>query len=267
MLNCGDYDIFEHLRFILFSRKEISDVAKLNIFMPDFGDPLKNELMREKFRLVIFIDYHLKYCLPTKKDIADCKSLLRLRCNNIDNTCVKITDFYRNEMKYNEKLVNYRTKSFFKGLLTFIYNWESLNLFPYYVSLLPIPVNKILDYKLAICTEFAKLTSSVLYQLYSDCDVFLFFTSEHVAAGLLADNDFLIIDQECLFNLENWIQEQQKKGHCYVSVYFLNNKDEEIKLVFQQWISIKNGKLIYSTDIFNWKEYCAAHQHNYQQPC
>lgn len=254
MLKCDDYDIFAHLRFILYKRGEVSDVKNLKLFTPKvFANPYDQHIFSEALRNhMIFIHYNLKYCLLTRKDIADCEKLLRLKCDTIDDTCEKIRDFYQNEMKYDEKLSSYRTKSLIMGLLKFIYNLESINLFPYYVSLLPIPVNKALNYKIGICTEYAKITSAILSQLYPNSDVFLFFTPSHVATGLLTDDDFLIIDQNSpLYILEDWIQEQ----HSVVSVYFLNTECEEPILVSNGWISVNNGKLIYSLDLISWKEY------------
>lgn len=241
---------FDNIIFILKDRKILRDVKSLKVHVVMDLNTNYKTMISHYILSEINIDAHKKYCLPTNKDIDDCKSLSKnLKGNNIKNTCERISLYYRDEIKYDKKLQNFRKQSFIKRFLICIYNREKLGLFSYYVFLLPIPINEVLKYKLAICTEFVKITTAIILNLYPNSEIYLIFTRTHVATGIKTiNNEFWIIDQDTVSTLCEWIQEQGQ----YVSLYILTIENGKIDFKFYTSANIENGKVI----SFNESEDC-----------
>lgn len=64
----------------------------------------------------------------------------------------------------------------------------------YAISQEDMPVRKILDWKLAICRDYAKLTASLLYNLFPDYELYFIDMHEHVVAGIKLDNEIYVLD-------------------------------------------------------------------------
>jgi predicted transglutaminase-like protease len=60
-------------------------------------------------------------------------------------------------------------------------------LFPY------LPVNKIMEYKLALCRDYSRLTASLLFNLYSE--VFFIQTTWHETVGVELKDEIYVLDQ------------------------------------------------------------------------
>lgn len=69
--------------------------------------------------------------------------------------------------------------------------WKTI----YYTLVLTLPVNKILEYKLALCRDYAKLTSSLLFNLYPDSEVYFIKTPWHETVGMKFKDEIYVLDQ------------------------------------------------------------------------
>lgn len=63
-----------------------------------------------------------------------------------------------------------------------------------YISANKLPVKKILEWKLAICRDYARLTASLLNNLYKDSEIYLIILPTHSASGIKFNNKILISD-------------------------------------------------------------------------
>ena len=83
---------------------------------------------------------------------------------------------------------------------------------------LGLPVDKILEYKLAICRDYAKLTASLLFKVYPDPEVYFITIPKHVAAGIKIENKIYVLDQRLpILSLETWLIKWNKKANVYTS--------------------------------------------------
>lgn len=58
-----------------------------------------------------------------------------------------------------------------------------------------LPVSKILKYKLAICRDYARLTASLLFNIYPDSEVYFIRTKWHETVGMKLKNEIYVLDQ------------------------------------------------------------------------
>lgn len=97
------------------------------------------------------------------------------------------------------------------------------------------PVYKILEYKLAICSDYAKFTASLLYNIYPDSELRFIAKFSHVAAGIEINNKIYVLDQ-CLpiKSLDNW----QRINNTVAAIYKLKidkrSKKKPIDVVFDR---------------------------------
>lgn len=63
-----------------------------------------------------------------------------------------------------------------------------------YISSNKLPVKKILEWKLAVCRDYARLTASLLYNLYTDSEIYLVIIPNHSASGIKFNDKILILD-------------------------------------------------------------------------
>jgi predicted transglutaminase-like protease len=99
-----------------------------------------------------------------------------------------------------------------------------------------LPVNKILKYKLAICGDYAKLTSALLFKL-SNSRVYFFTTiPQHVAVGVKINNKYYILDQELpILTKDSWLKRWNvKAANVYASEVVYNSKGELIDVNFKK---------------------------------
>jgi len=83
---------------------------------------------------------------------------------------------------------------------------------------LGLPVEKILEYKLAVCRDYAKLTASLLFNVYADPEVYFIKIPEHVAAGIKIEDKIYVLDQRLpILSLDNWLIKWNKKTGIYKS--------------------------------------------------
>lgn len=100
-----------------------------------------------------------------------------------------------------------------------------------------LPVSKILNYRLAICKDYAKLTSALLANLFPDSKIYFLMIPRHVAAGIELNSGFYVLDQKLpITSLNRWIEfwtERFKKRSLSVTVceFIRNYKKTNIRIV------------------------------------
>lgn len=66
------------------------------------------------------------------------------------------------------------------------------------------PVNKILEYKLAICRDYARLTASLLFYIYRDPELYFIRTFWHETVGIKFKDEIYVLDQHLpILTLDN----------------------------------------------------------------
>lgn len=73
-----------------------------------------------------------------------------------------------------------------------------------------MPIDLILDIKLGVCKDYAKLTSSLLFNLYPEKEIYFFYAPSHVATGIMVENKLYVLDKYLpLTTINQW----HKKWH------------------------------------------------------
>lgn len=81
-----------------------------------------------------------------------------------------------------------------------------------------LPVDKILErnkkkYRWATCRDYAKLTASLLFNIYPDSELYFITIPHHVAVGIKAENKYYVFDQYLpILSLDKWLIEWGKKS-------------------------------------------------------
>lgn len=63
-----------------------------------------------------------------------------------------------------------------------------------YIASNKLPVKKILVWNLAVCRDYARLTASLLYNLYPDSEIYTVLLPTHQASGIKFNDKILILD-------------------------------------------------------------------------
>ena len=94
---------------------------------------------------------------------------------------------------------------------------------------LSLPVDKILEYKLAVCRDYAKLTASLLFRVYPDSEVYFITIPRHVAVGIKIKNKIYVLDQRLpILTTDNWLKKRnKKKAGTYISKLERNPKGRQ----------------------------------------
>jgi len=99
---------------------------------------------------------------------------------------------------------------------------------------LSLPVNKILKYRLAICRDYAKLTASLLLNLYKNRDIYFILIPQHVAVGIQLNEKLYVLDQRLpVFTFDNWLmfwKEKFKKKKLKANVLKIIRKNGKIEI-------------------------------------
>ncbi|KPU62399.1 hypothetical protein EP1X_09010 [Thermococcus sp. EP1] len=128
---------------------------------------------------------------------------------------ISYTNFYRNE-----KSLRKRIKKISKKIL------DTINL------LGSVDPCKILEYKQAICRDYARFTASLLLNLYPEVYFAKFFS--HVATGVKIDDTIYMIDQKLpICTLDKWLEVWNKEE---ITLYKLEkiSKNGSIELKFSK---------------------------------
>lgn len=81
-----------------------------------------------------------------------------------------------------------------------------------YLSSVALPVNKILEWKLAVCRDYSRLTTSLLYNLYPNSEIYIIRITNHQASGIKFNGKIHIFDPDfslptnTTFVLNDWLK-------------------------------------------------------------
>ncbi len=111
-----------------------------------------------------------------------------------------------------------------------------------------LPIDKILEDKLAVCRDYAKLTASLLFKIYPESELYFFKTGSHRAVGIEINNKIYVLDQ-CLpiLTTDNWLKEN-KGAKVYTSKLKRDSGGKTTEVTFDERKPIpenSNGYLPY----------------------
>jgi len=77
---------------------------------------------------------------------------------------------------------------------------------------LSLPVSKILEYRLGVCRDYARLTAALLVSLYPNSRIYFFTFMGHVAAGIKIGDKVYVLDQKLpILKPESWLIRWDKR--------------------------------------------------------
>jgi len=99
---------------------------------------------------------------------------------------------------------------------------------------LSLPVNKILEYRLAICKDYAKFTASLLFNMYPITNVYFVTIPSHVAVGVKIGDNYYVFDQHLpILTIDRWlINCNKKKADIYISKVLRDSSGKPISVDF-----------------------------------
>lgn len=101
---------------------------------------------------------------------------------------------------------------------------------------LRLPVDKILKYKLAVCRDYARLTSSLLFNIYPDTEIYFISIFGHVAVGIPIKNKIYVLDQHLpILTIDKWLLVRNKTEADYsISEIIRDSKKKPINVTFSK---------------------------------
>ena len=79
-----------------------------------------------------------------------------------------------------------------------------------------IAVDDILENRLCVCRDYAKLNACLLSNRYSESDIYFAHTSNHVAVGLVSNGQLYMLDQKLpILTIEQWDKREKSKETIY----------------------------------------------------
>lgn len=101
---------------------------------------------------------------------------------------------------------------------------------------LGLPVDKILKYKLAVCRDYARLTSSLLFSIYPDSKLFFISIFGHVAVGITIKNKIYVLDQHLpILTIDKWLLARNKtEADCSISEIIRDSKKKPTNVTFSK---------------------------------
>jgi len=93
---------------------------------------------------------------------------------------------------------------------------------------LSLSVDKILRYKIAVCKDYAKLTASLLFNIYPYSEIYFLTIPRHVATAIKVNGSLYVLDQRLpILTINRWLKVwNQKSANVYVSKLKRNPKGE-----------------------------------------
>ena len=90
-----------------------------------------------------------------------------------------------------------------------------------------VVIDDIIENRLGVCRDYAKLTACLLLKLYPKSDSYFAHTSNHVAVGIVVDGQLYMVDQRLpLLTISQWDKREKSKE----TIHKLNDgKFEQIK--------------------------------------
>jgi predicted transglutaminase-like protease len=112
--------------------------------------------------------------------------------------------------------------------------WKAVH-YIYYTLFPKLPVNKILEYKLALCRDYTRLTASLLFNLYPNNKVYFIKTTWHETVGLRLKDEIYVLDQH--LPIKTIDDDKYANADIYIAK---RNSNGNITLEQQQWKWTKN---------------------------
>ncbi|GIU68205.1 MAG: transglutaminase-like protease [Candidatus Pacearchaeota archaeon] len=101
-----------------------------------------------------------------------------------------------------------------------------------------LSTNEIIKYRLAVCRDYAKLTSALLLNLYPKNKIYFVLIPCHVAVAININKTFYVIDQKMpISSLETWLKRWKKRRAILLSIVQNKNK---LKTEFFKTITLKD---------------------------
>jgi predicted transglutaminase-like protease len=95
---------------------------------------------------------------------------------------------------------------------------QVFNIFP-----LSLPINSMLDNKLGVCGDYAKLTACLLLNIYPEKEIYFVHARSHVATGIVVGNKLYVLDKYLpLATIDKWHDKWNKS-------WFSPKKVEKVK--------------------------------------
>lgn len=100
-----------------------------------------------------------------------------------------------------------------------------------------LSVERILNYRRAICRDYAKLTASLLFRLYPNFMVYFITIPRHVAAAIKINDIYYILDQRLpILTIDRWlINWNQEKAEIYISKVLRDSIGKPISVDFSEY--------------------------------
>lgn len=92
-----------------------------------------------------------------------------------------------------------------------------------------ISIEFLLDNKLGVCRDYAKLTACLLSNAYPDNNVFFAYAPDHVATGIMIDKDYYMLDQRLpILTIEKWTNYRKARTIDQIKGYVSTNHTLEL---------------------------------------
>lgn len=102
-----------------------------------------------------------------------------------------------------------------------------------------LPVDKILEYKLAVCRDYAKLTAALLFNIYPDSELYFIKIPRHVAVGIKIKNKIYVIDQHLpILTRDQWLIKQDKEAKIRNSRLIRDPRGKPMDVTFSKHVTI-----------------------------
>lgn len=75
-----------------------------------------------------------------------------------------------------------------------------------------VPIDDIIEYRVCVCRDYAKLTACLLLNLFPKSDIYFAHTSNHVAVGIISNGQLYMLDQKLpLLTIHQWDKKVESK--------------------------------------------------------
>ena len=97
---------------------------------------------------------------------------------------------------------------------------------------LSLPTGIILEYKLAVCKDFAKLTASLLLKIYPDSKLYFITIFGHEAVGIKIENEIYVLDHRLpILTIGDWVIKMNRKASFYCSELIRDSKGKYVNFI------------------------------------
>ena len=122
-----------------------------------------------------------------------------------------------------------------------------------------MPVKKILDWKLAICPDYARLTASLLSILFPNSELYFIYMYHHVVAGIKFNNEIYVFDPHydnptppTVLKLDDWLikkeldaEKFEPRKYSNFTLRYYHTYIPHISIMQHTTFKIFNGPVIY----------------------